>query len=247
MEEQLVDYLAGELDERSAGEVRRAIAESAEWQAELEELLLLRRAVRAQPGEAPSERLHLRFQAALAVEKQRMRQARLRRLTLSWAAAASVLILIGVGIGLQMRPAAATEAEGLRAELAATRQLMLHLMEQPQTSSRMKAAHVALDLPQIDADIVQNLSFMLHNDVSSNVRLAAIDALLQFGNDPLVRQTLLDALEHEQPMVVQLALIQALVDLEQTEAVPLLEKWIEDGSLQRQVREEARLARFKLT
>ena len=45
----------------------------------------------------------------------------------------------------------------------------------------------------------------------------------------------------------QLALIQALVDLDQSEAVPLLDQWIEDGTLQRQVREEARIARFKLT
>ncbi len=68
--------------------------------------------------------------------------------------------------------------------LAATRTLMLELMQDKSSSTRMRAATVSLDVAVADPEVIAHLGKMLRTDENTNVRLAALDALGRFAADP---------------------------------------------------------------
>lgn len=247
-EEELLDYLNGELDPFKEQELIRRLAQERDSRLLFEELQELREEVRLlEEMEAPSQQMRRRFQRQLSEWQKEDIRPRRHRLYAALSVAASLLLLIGAFIGWEMRTGVSEEQEALTAELKATRALMLELMERPEATSRMKATTVALALQTPDREIISNLSYMLNRDESTNVRLAALDALVEHGSHNLVTEALIEALQSTQPVVVQLALIQALIDLGASDAVPYLDQWIQDENIIRNVKDEARFARFKLT
>jgi HEAT repeat protein len=79
----------------------------------------------------------------------------------------------------------------------------------------------------------------LREDSSVDVRLAALDALTRYGGRPDVRKGLIDALEGQQSPLVQVALIDALVDIHGTGAIQQLKKLQQDPKADPSVRKHA--------
>ncbi len=247
--EDLIDYLNGELSEEQARRLTRQLAQEESTRSLFEELQELRDDVRSLPDYEPSNQLQHRFERQLHSEHGRQVKAKRRRLYAALSAAASALLLFGALIGWQFRSEAPAErtASVSPSKLLENRSKMAELMQRPEATHRVKATRVALEIKEPDREIIQNLGQLLNYDESTNVRLSALDALIEHSRSDLVMEVLLEALQHNQPVVVQLALIQALVDLGETRAVPLLDEWIENEDILRQVKDEARYARFKLT
>jgi hypothetical protein len=74
------------------------------------------------------------------------------------------------------------------------------------------------------------------------VRLAAVDALKRFSNDQTVRANLATSLSANDSPLVQIALIEALVDLRDRSAAPAIRKLGASENVDQLVRERARLA-----
>jgi HEAT repeat protein len=123
---------------------------------------------------------------------------------------------------------------------------MLDLMKDDRTSSRIQATTVTLSLLVADPTVINNLAYLLQNDENPNVRLAALDALRRFADDPQVREEFLLALEGNPPEVLRFELIEILVHLEEKRVLPILEKMIDADSLPQPVRDAAQMASFKL-
>jgi hypothetical protein len=87
----------------------------------------------------------------------------------------------------------------------------------------------------------------MNEDSNTNVRLAAVNALVRFYDEPMVREALIDALSSQTDPLVQLELIQILVYKKEQEAVTPLENIIKDDQTLQAVKDEAYAGLFSLS
>jgi hypothetical protein len=120
--------------------------------------------------------------------------------------------------------------ETLTAELRQTRQLaVLSLLQQPSASERLRGVSFSQNLsggPESGPSVATALLDTLNHDPNVNVRLAAIDALKQFGatgQDTLVRSGLSSAIAYQNSPLVQVALIEWAIETRNQASRPALE------------------------
>ena len=242
---ELIDYLAGELSPDRYAAVRTALATDPDLVAELEVLRGMRADLAATPDPRPSPATDARFAALLKDACQEPRPApkvRQLRPAALLGIAAGILLLVFAGGWLLGR----RDAGELERQLAATRTLMLELMADERSTTRMRAATVSLEVAVPDPLIIENLELLLRTDASTNVRLAALDALRRFGDAPAARAALLAAMAEDPPPAVRVQLLETLVQLREKRVLPYLEELITNDSIPRALRDAAELGTFKL-
>ena len=167
----------------------------------------------------------------------------LRRLwpLLGQLAAAVAMLLIGYGAGnLAKEPTpafttdASTELTAMRQELS---QLKDMLQQGGSTSQRLQAVNVAAETSKPDAELLMALIHTMHFDDNVNVRMAAVEALLNYRQHPQVRQALIHSLSIQTDANVQLMLIQGLTQMNEKEAVPQMQELLKNPDLQHVVRQ----------
>jgi hypothetical protein len=92
------------------------------------------------------------------------------------------------------------------------------------------------------AELVSTLAF----DPSTNVRLSALEALYAHADRQSVREGVLVSLQRERSPLVQLAMIDFLASLRETQAAPAFEALSRDAKTDKAVREAARAALAQL-
>ena len=104
----------------------------------------------------------------------------------------------------------------MRGELQGMRQMVaLSLLREQSASERLRGVTWSAGMDQPSAEVTGALLDTLQRDGNVNVRLAAIEALRQFGGDARVRQALVRALPTDPSPLVQIALIDAMVTLKE--------------------------------
>ena len=140
------------------------------------------------------------------------------------------------------------EMDDTRQELLATRKMMFGLLNNEQSASRrIQGVNVAMELPRADDEIVEVLMHTMLNDPNTNVRLAALDALSGFQDDPGVRRGLITALTKQTDPMVQIRLIQLMVQMKEKEVVNDLQEIIDDSETMKAVKDEAYNGILKLS
>jgi hypothetical protein len=79
------------------------------------------------------------------------------------------------------------------------------------------------------------------------VRMAALDALSKFHEEPNVRKELVHSLSVQKDPVVQIALIQLLVTIKEKSVVRDLERMTKDKNMMKAVKDEAYSGIMKLS
>lgn len=97
-----------------------------------------------------------------------------------------------------------------------------------------------------DTRIINRLIEIIHKDENANVKIATIDALLQFPSNEKIRTNLITALEKENKPLVQIKLIKALSVLRENRAKKPLEKIINDEQTYPIVKNNATLAMIEI-
>ncbi|APZ46870.1 hypothetical protein BW723_11505 [Polaribacter reichenbachii] len=97
-----------------------------------------------------------------------------------------------------------------------------------------------------DARIINRLIEIIHKDENANVKIATIDALLQFPSNEKIRKNLIVALEKENKPLVQIKLIKALSVLRENRAKKPLERIINDEQTYPIVKNNATLAMVEI-
>src|SRR5205085_6826595 len=113
--------------------------------------------------------------------------------------AALALLLLGVFAGHRVQSTPPAQQNGelgeLRGELAQMRLMVtLSLMQQQSASERLKGVSWSYQMRQPDREVLMALLDTLTHDPNVNVRLATVDALRQFGEQPVVRRGVVDAM-----------------------------------------------------
>lgn len=261
--ELLPDYLQGSLGHDLDDQVEDHLEQCAHCAAEV----ALWKDLATLPVEQPSAALRTRFHAMLSAygegrgEKAQPGANRESHgifagwLGANWLRPASIafagglaLLVVGFFAGrstvvpanLQQNQNQVAQLTEVRDELTNMRQLVvLSMLQEQSATERLQGVSWSTQDTQSDPQILAALLHTLRYDTNVDVRLAALDALSRHPNQPAVRSGLLEALPTQQSPLVQVAMIDLMVELHDTNAIPQLKKFESDNDLNPSVRERA--------
>jgi hypothetical protein len=264
--EQFPACLAGRLDPPAREIVIDHLETCSACRAEMAELGVVWRGMEAMQEPEPSPAMRSRFLETLHAYQEGYQEAQRRQPAVTrvsfwsgwwparpaWQAAfAALLLAAGVMGGRYALGPRAPESNQQMAQLQGQvenlRQLVaLSLLQQQSPSARLRGVTYSYQISQPDQQVQQALLHAVNHDSNVNVRLSAVDALAKFANDPGVRRALADSLATQDSPLVQVALIDLLVQLNEKDAVGALRKLAQDTNIDQEVRQRAVSAADKL-
>ncbi len=165
------------------------------------------------------------------------------------SAAAFALLAVGFFAGRsqqqqqQGKPSENAQIAQLRGEVQSMRQMVaLSLLQQESAAERIRGVKYAYKVDKTDNEVVSALLDTVKTDPSVNVRLAAVDAFKNFSSNTAARRKLLESVRVQDSPLVQIAIIELLVDLNDQTAVKTLDTFSKDAALPREVQDRARWA-----
>ncbi|GGG49264.1 HEAT repeat domain-containing protein [Hymenobacter glacieicola] len=261
VQEGLMDWLAGTLPAAEHQAIEAHLTQCPGCQQELATVQALWNNLGHLPVPEPSEQLRPRFYSLLAefqnAEHRRQRwslETLLERLRAWWQPAYAVrlayslaLLLVGlvVGYGLKSTPetsgvAAVAPPAAVPAPAAATKQQtqVLALLNNPSAVQRLRAVSYAEEVAPTNERVVAALLSTLNQDPNVNVRLASLEVLAGLSQDPIVRQGLVRSLTLQDSPLVQSALADVMVQLQERRSVRPLRKLLQQDNLNEQVKDK---------
>lgn len=252
LESRIIDYIDGKGSEKERTAMENELAQNKEAYALYEQLReVIQTMEKIKPLE-PSGKLKSEFEKALQDEIAAQKKTK----TIFFSpifyrvAAAVLLVMAGVAIGnwINNNQQQQRELAELKQQVEENRRVMMAMLENQQSASqRMQGLSVAYEMDKPDDEIVKMLVKTMNEDPNSNVRLAAMEALGKFSNEAKVRSALIQSLSSQKDPVVQIALIQLLVKMNEKGVVKQLEGMTKDASTMKAVKDEAYSGIFKLS
>lgn len=256
--EQIADYVtggAGEPLQRTKPEVAMHLETCEACRAEFadtEELSAVWNAMGAVPAPRPGRDARARFDLMADAYQQGLEQAATTRHSGWWSRLPALqfglglaLLAVGVLVGQQWRSAPPVttntdEIAQLRDQVNAMNQLVaLSLMQNPSAGDRLRGVNWSYGLQMPGDEVLGALLNTLMHDPNVNVRLATVDALRQFGDQTVVRRGVIEAMKKQESPMVQVALIDLAVDLQDKGSIDTLREFTRDEKLDAAVRERA--------
>jgi hypothetical protein len=116
--------------------------------------------------------------------------------------------------------------------------MMLAMLQNPQATERMKAVSYTKELNEIDGKILAALIATFKDDENDNVRMVALNALIKLADEPQVRETLIESLMQERSPLIQVALADAMLKLQEKKSVNQLKQRLKETQLNKFVKEK---------
>ena len=114
--------------------------------------------------------------------------------------------------------------------------VMLALLENPSASERIRGVSYASEIQTINKNVLDALLSTLNNDPNSNVRLMTLDALTRYANVPAVRRGLVQSILQQDSPLMQAAIADVMVRLQEKKAVQPLKELLQQKDLNEMVR-----------
>jgi hypothetical protein len=162
-------------------------------------------------------------------------------------AAAIVLVFMVLGFLLGRiipdgRPSKA-EFAMMNDELNKNRQLAaLTLLDEGTATERIKAVNLTNKVIAPDDKLLSALVYTLQNDPSDNVRLMALETLLKYSDRENIRNALVQSIPYQNSPMVQLALADGMVLMNEERSVPIFQKILKLVGVNQIVRERLQQA-----
>jgi hypothetical protein len=143
-------------------------------------------------------------------------------------AAAVSLLIIGWFLGYQVTPRPErAQIDSLAQEVREMKKTVtLAMLENSSASERMKAVRFAQELSVPDEAVLDALARTINEDPNVSVRLLAVEALAMNADRPKVREALVQAIVRQDSPLVQLALAEVMLALNEKRAVEPIRKVI---------------------
>ncbi|WP_439558583.1 HEAT repeat domain-containing protein [Dyadobacter sp.] len=149
-----------------------------------------------------------------------------------------LLVALGAAIGYKVNQrnsqAAAyqQQIENLAAQVQDMKStMMLSLIENPSATERLRAVSYTSEITEADERVIDALFTTLNNDDNVNVRLVTLEALTQYADNPLVRSGLVKSLSKQESPMVQAALADVMVKLQEKRAIKALKSLLRKEGL----------------
>ena len=114
--------------------------------------------------------------------------------------------------------------------------MMLALIENPSATERIRAVNYTSDISHANERVIEALITTLNNDSNVNVRLVTLEALIQYTDDPLVRKELVKSLAQQDSPMVQIALADLMVKLQEKNSVKAFRQLLKKQDLNKMVK-----------
>lgn len=228
----ITEYIDGTLSEARREEFERYVKEGFIDIKEVEELAGLSVQMQESSMPQPSEAMRSNFYQMLSEENRKPEQLRGRDILselAQWlfannrgrlAFGLSVLI-IGLFMGrLFSNSSYNGQLENLSSQMADMKEvMMMTMLEGESVTQRLKGVQMSNGLVTKNSQVTDALFITLNNDESTNVRLAALATLSEFAKDPAIREGLVKSITQQKSPLVQVALAELMVELQESEAI----------------------------
>jgi len=254
IKEQMIDYLSNALsrDERQAFE--KFLQENPSYQKKFDELSNSWALLDELNTPEPSKEMDEKFYAMLddystkSSEKNPFSLNTIANPVISfftennkqWLYRAAILVM-GLIIGYTLNFSSKSDLNPQMAQNDAQEvreSLVLTLLEQPSANKRMQALSETNKLEKVNETVVNALLKTLNNDENVNVRLAAIESLLLFTDEPFVREGIVKSIVYQDSPIVQVTIAKVLVAMQEEGSAAAIQKLLEKENLDSSVREE---------
>ncbi len=232
----LFKYNSGKAGDAEIRELEALIADGHVRLDEIEDFEKLERNIVAMEMPEPSTSLNDRFYKMLGDEKKAAEPR--WKAAFNWndimprLAFAAVTLLVGLTVGYLLRSPAQKDQqiEALGQEIGQLKEMMmLSMLEKESATDRLKAVNLTQSMDQASVKVTEALLQTLNNDENVNVRLAALDALKPFTRDSKIREALIHSIAQQKSPLVQVALAELMVALQEKAAIGELEKILKDS------------------
>ncbi|PCJ95234.1 MAG: anti-sigma factor [Flavobacteriaceae bacterium] len=244
-----IDYLSGALDAEGKKTFDAFLESNEVYKQEFKDLKNSWNQIENLETPVPSEEMDKNFYEMLYAHKEEKENVFSKiegSLKTVWQSmmrpqlAYGILILcIGLGLGYFMNsePTVSTtivntETEKIRGELVLT------LLEQPSANKRLQGISEANKFTKANDKVIKALLQTLNNDPNVNVRLAAIEALTNYLDNPIVREGLVLSIVKQKSPIVQVTLADLMVALQEKKSIEPFKKLIRTKELDKSVKEK---------
>ena len=246
-----MEYLSGTLDAEPKKAFEKLLKDNSEYQQDFDEVQHAWHQMDSIDAPEPSEKMDARFYEMLYIGKSESKKNGLenliRNIKLKFAsmmrpqlAYGALLLCIGLGVGyilnsgddIETKTIANTETEEIRGELVLT------LLEQPSANKRLQGVNEANKFKKANDKVIKALLQTLNNDPNVNVRLAAIESLTNYLDNPLVREGLVQSIVKQESPIVQVTLADLMVALQEKKSIEPFKKLMRTKELDESVKEK---------
>jgi hypothetical protein len=158
-------------------------------------------------------------------------------------ALAGVTLLVGLVVGYLIHSPVQKEEQivELSKEVGNLKEMiMLSMLEKESATDRLKAVSLSEEMDQASNKVTKALIHTLNNDENVNVRLAALDAIRPYSKQGDVREALVRSISRQKSPLVQVALAELMVQLQEKGAVKEFNKILEDGETPQDIKKKIR-------
>ena len=232
-EELWQDKLAGNISENEEKALKEFLLSNPEKAKELKDLEQTWDLFEEIERPEPSDAMDARFEGMMAAYSEKQKEVRpnvldwiVAQMTKSWQVGLASLVM-GLFIGWWMLPSQDQKQDiaQLSSEIQSMKEMMmLTLIEQPKAQERIRAVNMAADMPKADEKVINALISTLNHDDNINVRLASLESLVRYVDEPDVRHALVDALKMQESPLMLVAIADVLVAIQEKSSVDAMEK-----------------------
>ncbi|NCI50856.1 HEAT repeat domain-containing protein [Sediminibacterium roseum] len=254
-EEQITLWINNEMTEAERKAFEKHLGECPACAQELKAEQQLWNMIGELPAPQPSADMRVRFDAMLEDFKashQPKANALSRigsKLKLLWSfqpgmqlAYTVILVVIGIGLGSLLKRGGSDQVT--RAELAEVttklkdmnETMMLALIENPSASERIRGVSYTEKIKTANKEVIDALLSTLNNDQNVNVRLVTLEALTQYTYDASVREGLVKSIAQQDSPLMQAALADVMLKLQEKRSVQSFRKLLEQKDLDKSIR-----------
>ena len=251
--ELITRYINNEMTDDERNVFEGHLVQCAECSEELEASRQIWNLMEEMPAPKPSADMSVRFQSMLdeykgsLVEKKSLFVNLLNHLKQLWIvqprmqlAYSMVLVVIGLGFGYLFSHRGIEgnkEIAVLSSQVHEMKEMMmLSLLENPSASERIKGVSFTSEIKSTNKEVVDALFSTLNNDPNVNVRLVTLEALTNLAGDPAVREGLVQSIMQQDSPLVQSALADAMLKLQEKRSVKSFRKLLEQKGLDTTIR-----------
>lgn len=139
------------------------------------------------------------------------------------------VLAIGVVLGRGFSGSAyQNELKSLSNQMTEMQQMMsMAMLEEESVSERLKGVQMSSQLVSSNKEVTDAMFVTLNNDESTNVRMAALNLLAEYADDPNIREGLINSISEQESPLMQLALAELMVELQEPKAIEEFKEIIE--------------------
>ncbi len=254
--ELISDYVLGKLNSEKEEEFEHFISGNPQYLSEIDDLKFVSNKINDSEIPKPSEKMDAVFYNSLREYKEKnvsFNKSFIEKIKSYFSITNNsgvtrqliyglAILTIGLFIGYKLNFTSHSITEDINYAIAETEkvrsQLVLELIEQPSANKRLQAVNEANKLNNATEIVVKALFTTLNNDTNVNVRLASIESLAKYTKNPTVREGLVSSIIKQESPLVQIALADLMVALQEKASVNSMEKLLEQPNIDSTVKQK---------